>query len=267
MKGLTALPVKGIGFIEKGADLARLIVDACADSGITIQERDVLVVAQKAVSKAEGRVLDLKEVKVSARAKKIARRLNKEPDLTEAILQESRQVIKMGRGHLITEQKGGLIMANAGIDRSNVSFKEGLVSLLPLDPDGSAKRLRNRIKRLSGVKELAVIISDSVGRPFRKGSVGLAIGLAGIAPFRDYRGRKDLYGYSLKTSQQAVADELASVASLVMGQADEAIPAVIIRDFKYEPRSASAAELQRDKREDLFRRAPKYKGRSRGSPG
>lgn len=267
MAGLTAIPIQRIGLIEKGTDLARVIVNACADSGVVIQEQDVLIVAQKAISKAEGRVLDLKGVKISAQARKIAKRLKKEPALTQLILQESRQVIRMGRGHLITEEKGGLVLANAGIDRSNVSFKEGLVSLLPRDPDGSARRLRNRIRRLSGVKELAVIISDSVGRPFRIGSVGLAIGLAGIVPFKDYRGKKDLYGYTLKTSQEAVADELASMASLLMGQADEAVPAVIIRGFKCKAGSASATELQRDKREDLFRRAPKYKGKSPGSPG
>ncbi len=242
-----------MGLIEEGANLPALIVAACRRTRITLRDFDILVVAQKIVSKAEGRIIDLEGLRVSPRAARVAREVRKGSPLTAAILGESRRLIRMARGHLIVEHKLGMILANAGIDRSNASLRSGVVTLLPRDPDRSARRLREGVMDRAGLGELAVIIADSLGRPFRHGSVGTAIGLAGISPLRDYRGKKDLYGYVLRSSLEAVADEISSLANLLMGQGDEGMPVVIVRGLEYQRRQASARQLIRDRKKDLFR--------------
>lgn len=253
MRKITALAVPNLGIIEAGANLPSLIFNACREAGISLEDFDIVVLAQKIVSKAEGRTVDLRRLKVSPRASRIAERVGKSKGLTEAILRESRGVVRLVKGHLIVAHNLGIVLANAGVDRSNASSKEGVVTLLPKDPDLSARRVRQGLMALSRLKELGVIIADSVGRPFRQGSVGIAVGVAGLSPLKDYRGRKDLYGRILRTSIEAIGDEIASLANLLMGQGDEGRPVVIVRGLKWEGSEGSAKELIRDKKKDLFR--------------
>lgn len=243
--------VKGLPIIKEGDNLAELICDAAARQGSPIQDHDVLVISHVIVSRAEGNVVDLDDVNPSNFAKDFAQRFNKEPALVEVVLRESKSIVRMGGGHLITETRHGFICANAGVDRSNVPG-ERKVAPLPKDPDRSARRIRRKIKRLTG-KNVAVIISDTHGRPLRKGEINVAIGVAGVDPFRDRRGETDLFGYVLRVKRTAVADELSSAAELVIGQANEGIPVAIIRGYPY-PRSekAKATELIRAREKDLF---------------
>lgn len=243
--------VKGLPIIKEGDNLAELICDAAARQGSPIQDHDVLVISHVIVSRAEGNVVDLDDVNPSNFAKDFAQRFNKEPALVEVVLRESKSIVRMGGGHLITETRHGFICANAGVDRSNVPG-ERKVAPLPKDPDRSARRIRRKIKRLTG-KNVAVIISDTHGRPLRKGEINVAIGVAGVDPFRDRRGETDLFGYVLRVKRTAVADELSSAAELVIGQANEGIPVAIIRGYPY-PRSekAKATELIRPREKDLF---------------
>jgi coenzyme F420-0:L-glutamate ligase / coenzyme F420-1:gamma-L-glutamate ligase len=210
----------------------------------------VLVVAQKIVSKAEGRTIKLKSVQPSERAQQLAAQLDKEPELVEVILGESRSVIRSAGRALIVETHHGLICANAGVDQSNVGLNQ--VSLLPEDPDRSAREVRSEIHKRTG-KKPAVIISDSFGRTWRLGTVDVAIGVAGMKPIKDERGALDRYGYQLKAAVAAVADELAAAAELVMGKR-AALPVVLVRGFDMEKKEdGSAQELLRPKAEDLFR--------------
>ena len=243
--------LRGIPIVKEGDDLAELICRAAAEQGTPIEDGDIIVVTHVVVSRAEGRVVNLDEVTPSEFAKSFARRFGKDPHLVEVVLRESKNIIRMGRGRLITETRHGFICANAGVDRSNVPGKRN-VALLPEDPDRSARRIREGIRNLSG-KDVAVIISDTHGRPLREGEINVAIGVAGISPIRDRRGETDLFGYVLKVKRTAIADELASAAELVMGQAGEGIPVAIIRGYAY-PRSegATAKELIRPKEKDLF---------------
>jgi coenzyme F420-0:L-glutamate ligase/coenzyme F420-1:gamma-L-glutamate ligase len=197
-------------------------------------------------------VVNLDEVSPSERAKEIARKTGKEPALVEVILSESKEIVRMRLNSLITETKKGMVCANAGVDRSNVAGERNIV-LLPENADASAQKIRQKIKRLTGC-DVAVIVSDTQGRPFRMGEINVAIGVAGIKPIRDRRGEKDLFGYVLRIKQTAVADELASAAELVIGQANEGIPVAIIRGYKYQAtENASTTELTRPKERDLFR--------------
>jgi len=248
---ILVFPVKGLPMIKKGDNLARLIRTAADNQGTSLQDGDVIVVTHVAASKAEGNIYNLDEVAASEFAKTVAKKLDKDPALVEVILQESRAIRRMGDGHLITETKHGFVCANAGVDQSNVSGGR-IVAALPKNPDRSARNIRKGIKKLTG-KDVAVIISDTHGRPFRMGEINIAVGVAGINPIRDRRGETDLFGYVLRVKQTAIADELASAAELVIGQAREGIPAAIVRGYLY-PRSekASAKMLIRRRRKDLF---------------
>jgi len=250
MKRLELTGLENIGEVKAGDSLGQLIVAACSRQGIELADNDVLVVAQKIVSKAEGRTIQLKSVQPSERARQLARQLDKEPALVEAILGESRSVIRSGGRALIVETHHGLICANAGVDQSNVGLNQ--VSLLPEDPDRSAREVRGEIHQRTG-KKPAIIISDSFGRAWRLGTVDVAIGVAGMKPIKDERGAHDRYGYQLKAAVAAVADEIAAAAELVMGKR-EALPVVLVRGFDMEKKEdGSAQELLRPKAEDLFR--------------
>jgi coenzyme F420-0:L-glutamate ligase/coenzyme F420-1:gamma-L-glutamate ligase len=246
------IAVKNLPLITKGDNLAELICNAAKKQNTPIRERDVIVITHVAVSKAEGNVVNLDEVSPSERAKEIAQQTDKEPALVEVILRETKEIVRMRPNSLITETKSGIVCANAGVDRSNVEGERNIV-LLPKNPDASAKKIRQEIERLTGC-DVAVIVSDTHGRPFRIGEINVAIGVAGIKPIRDRRGEKDLFGYVLRIKQTAVADELASAAELVIGQANEGVPVAIIRGYKYQAtENASATELTRPKEKDLFR--------------
>lgn len=252
MGKIELIPVEGMPLVKRDDDIAWLIVEALGNSGVKLLSKDILVIAQKIVSKAEGRIVDLRELEVSAEAVLLAEKTGKEPALVEAILRESNEILRHSDGLIIAEQKLGIVCANAGIDQSNVAGGGGLVALLPANPDESAGRIRMRIKALTD-KEVAVIINDTHGRPFRLGAVGIAIGVAGMRPISDLRGRKDLCSYTMRTTTAALADELASAASILMGQCDEAIPAVVVRGLDYEPAPGSARQLIRNPEKDLFR--------------
>jgi len=246
------IAVENLPLITKGDNIAELICNAAKKQNTPIKEKDVIVITHVAVSKAEGNVVNLDEVSPSERAKEIAQQTEKEPELVEVILRETKEIVRMRPNSLITETKSGIVCANAGVDRSNVEGERNVV-LLPKNPDASAQKIRQEIKKLTGC-DVAVIVSDTHGRPFRMGEINVAIGVAGIKPIRDRRGEKDLFGYVLRIKQTAVVDELASAAELVIGQANEGIPVAIIRGYRYqETEKASAAELTRPKEKDLFR--------------
>ncbi|MEM3956241.1 MAG: coenzyme F420-0:L-glutamate ligase [Candidatus Bathyarchaeia archaeon] len=251
MKMIRIIPVTGMPIIKEGDDLGLLICEAAARQGTPIEDGDIIVVTHVVVSRAEGSVVNLNEISPSKFAETIAERFGKDPALVEVILRESNSIVRMGDGHIIAETKHGFICANAGVDKSNVPGDRN-VALLPRDPDLSARRIRHRIKEITG-KDVAIIISDTHGRPLREGEINVAIGVAGIKPIRDRRGDKDLFGYTLRVKRIAVADELSSAAELVIGQADEGIPVAIIRGYKYEPsEDATAKELIMPREKDLF---------------
>lgn len=247
MRGIQLLPVENIPEIQPGDDLARTIAAAVGDD---LQAGDVLVVTHKIVSKAENRLVDLRTVEPSALAKSFAAEYDKDPRQTEVVLRESRRIVRMGRGIIISETRHGFVCANAGVDASNVPG-EDTVCLLPLDPDASAEKLRRSLAEYAGV-EPAVAISDSFGRPWRQGITDIAIGVAGMNPLADYRGRIDPQGNPLEASVLAVADELAAAAELVMGKTD-AVPVAIVRNYPYEAGFGTAQELLMEPGRDLFR--------------
>jgi coenzyme F420-0:L-glutamate ligase/coenzyme F420-1:gamma-L-glutamate ligase len=251
---ITLTPIPDIPLVRPGDDLAALIITACERSALAPGAGDVVVVAQKIVSKAEGRYLDLAQVTPSARASSLAAEVGKDPRLVEVILGESRRVVRQRPGVLIVEHRLGFIMANAGVDRSNVDPAMGAepVLLLPRDPDASAAALRERIVARF-CRELAVVVTDSWGRAWRRGTVGVALGAAGLPALMDLRGRPDLFGHALHVTQTGFADEIASAASLLMGQADEACPAVLVQGLAWSGAPAGAATLIRTADEDLFR--------------
>lgn len=252
MNVVQVIAVENLPLIKKGDNIGQLIVEAAKKQNTPIQEKDIIVVTHVAVSKAEGNVINLDEVTPSERAKEIAQETNKDPAMVEVVLQETRDIIRIGQNSIITETNNGIICANAGVDRSNVLGDRNVVTL-PKNPSLSAQNIRQEIKRLTGAN-VAVIVSDTHGRPFRMGEINVAIGAAGIKPIRDRRGEKDLFGYVLKMKQTAVADELSSAAEIVIGQANEGIPAAIIRGYNYQTdENASATELTRPKEKDLFR--------------
>lgn len=251
MNRLEIIPVSGLPIVKQGDDVTELICSAAAKQGTPIRNRDVIVITHVFVSRAEGRIMNLDTIMPSDFAKTIAKQFDKDPTLVEAILQQSRGIIRMQDGKLITESKQGIICANSGVDRSNVPGERNVV-LLPEDADRSAQNIRSEIKRLTG-RNVAVVISDTNGRPLRLGEINVAIGVAGFEPIRDRRGEKDLFGYTLRIKQTAVADEFASAAELVIGQADEGIPVAIIRGYKFQDSETSrATELIRPKEKDLF---------------
>lgn len=243
----------GIPDVQPGDDLPALILEALARAGLTLRDGDVLVVTQKIVSKAEGAAVRLADVTPSPQAVELAQRTGKDARLVEVMLRGSRGVIRQRGGVLILETRHGWICANAGVDRSNVGSATGEIALpLPLDPDASARRLRDALRAVSGA-DFAVIISDTYGRAWRKGTVNMAIGVAGMLPLADERGRPDMFGYHLRVTVVARADELAAAAGLVSGQADQRLPVVLIRGASYPRGEGRAVEMQRPPEQDLFR--------------
>jgi len=238
--------------IKPGDDLAEIIVEKLDESGIELRDGDVLVVASKIVSKAEGLIVYLDNVKPSERALRLSQITGKDPRFVEVVLRESKKVVKAVKGHLIVMTKHGIVCANAGVDRSNVAGNRDLVLLLPRDPDKSARELRRKILELTG-KDVAVVITDTYGRPLREGHIDMAIGISGIKPFKDYRGKKDLKGYVLRIKRIALADEIASAAELIMGNGAEGIPIAIIRGLNYEKGDEPASLLNMDEKKWLFR--------------
>jgi coenzyme F420-0:L-glutamate ligase/coenzyme F420-1:gamma-L-glutamate ligase len=247
---IEAIGLGGVPQVGEGEDLAKVVLSALKKNALSLQDRDVIVITEKVLAKAEGRLVSLDEVRPSKRAKKLSEETGKDPRLVELILQESEEVLGYGPNFLIVETHHGFICANAGIDQSNVP--DGNVKLLPEDPDGSALRIRTALERETG-KRIGVLISDSWGRPFRYGSIGSAIGSSGIRALWDRRRERDLLQNELKVTRVAVADSLAALASLVMGEGDEGVPIILIRgmDFLGE---GTARDLLRKGEEDLFRR-------------
>jgi coenzyme F420-0:L-glutamate ligase/coenzyme F420-1:gamma-L-glutamate ligase len=239
--------------IKAGDDLAELILRAAEKESVSIESGDILVIAQKVVSKAEDRIVRLSAIRPSRKAVDVARETGRDPRLVELIIRESKRLIKASQQTIIVEDQRDIVNINAGIDKSNVRGANRY-ALLPANPDESARNLRLRISKLTG-KEVGVIISDSYSRAFRRGQVNFAIGLAGVDPFFDYRGTKDLYGYVMQVKFSAVADELASSAELIMGQGNEAIPVVVVKGLNRIGfrEGASSKDLIISENEDLFK--------------
>ncbi len=250
--------VKDLPLIHPGDDLAQLIVEKLAAAGRALQAGDILVIAQKVVSKAENRLVRLADVEPSAQALEVAELTRKDPKRVQVILDDSNEIVRARPGLLIVEQKGGWVCAHGGMDRSNVPTvgddpNDEVVALLPADGDASAEGLRARLYELSG-QRVGVIINDSHGRAWRVGTAGICIGCAGLPPLWNQRGLHDLYGYELVASEECIVDELAAAASLLMGQSDEGRPVVVIRGYlPPDLPPAPAKILQRDKTMDVFR--------------
>jgi len=257
---LTLTSLRDIPLIRQGDNLADILFASLHTSGLSLQDGDILVLAQKIVSKAEGRMVDLATVTPSPRAVELATQAEKDPRVVELMLRESREVLRVRVGAVIVEHNLGFVCANAGIDHSNVSplgagpveRADEYVLLLPENPDRSAAEIRAQIKVKAGA-DVGVLIIDSHGRAWRNGTVGVTIGLAGMPGLVDLRGQPDLFGYTLRITQVGAADELAAAASLMMGQAAEGTPAVHVRGFPYPLRDGALGELIRPKEQDMFR--------------
>jgi coenzyme F420-0:L-glutamate ligase / coenzyme F420-1:gamma-L-glutamate ligase len=247
MRSLEILPVEGIPEVQPGDDLSELI---SRTAGEDLRAGDILIVTHKIVSKAEGRLVDLRAIEPSALAKGFAARYERDPRQIEVVLRESRRIVRMDRGLIIAETRHGFVCANAGVDISNVPGDDR-VCLLPVDPDASAARLRKALVARTGFS-LAVIVSDSFGRPWREGITNVAIGISGMDPLADYRGQRDPHGRPLEASVLAVADELAAAAELVMGKT-AGIPVAIVRGYPYERGSGTGRDLLMPTERDLFR--------------
>ena len=254
MKSFTVYGLDCFPLIKSRDDIADKIVEITKKNGFEIQDRDVVVVAQKVFSKTEGRVVTLKSVDPSQRAKKLAKITGKDARFLEIVLRDTKDVLKASRGILIVKDKRGLICINAGVDKSNIEGSTNF-AMLPRNPDLSAEKCRLELRRLTG-KSVAVVVCDTYSRPFRRGQVNYAIGVAGVGLFKDYRGKKDLFGNVLKVKNVAVVDEIAAAAELVMGQGAEGTPVVIIRGldgFVDFPSSSRIGGLLISGREDLFK--------------
>jgi len=247
--GLRVFPLPEIPEVQPGDDLCEIIAAAARRSGFRFEHSDILVIAQKAVSKAQGAVIRLATVSPSVKARSIAEKLKKDPRMIEVVLNESRRIVRSDRV-LIVETRHGFVCANAGVDHSNVSG-EDVVTLLPRDPDGSARKIAEGLQKRTR-KRVAVIISDSFGRPWRLGLTNVAIGAAGVPVLRDLRGTRDRHGKLLTATVLAVADELAGAAGLVMGKS-EGFPVIVIRGYRFKPANEPASHLIRSPEEDLFR--------------
>ncbi|MEM4201940.1 MAG: coenzyme F420-0:L-glutamate ligase [Candidatus Hadarchaeum sp.] len=241
--------ITGIPMAKRGDDIGELIVAAAENQHLRIEDGDVLAVAQTIISKAEGEIVDLRTITPSPSAIEIAKKIDKDPRMVEVILRQSSEIVRLGHV-IITRTKHGFVCANAGVDRSNVDNEH--VTLLPRDPDASAAKIRETIKKKLGV-DIAVIITDTQGRPFRCGCIGLAIGVAGMKPLLDMRGWRDLYGKELKVTVTCPADSLAAAAVMIMGESGEGIPAVLIKGAKYEKGNGTIREVIRAPELDLFR--------------
>lgn len=252
MSQLVLTTLSNIPFVKKGDDVAQMILDGLREAEIELRDGDVIVIASKIISKAEGRVARLEDVIPSERAVELARETDKDAREIELMLQESSEVVRVRKGLIVTRHRLGFVSANAGIDHSNVQEgAEDFVLLLPIDPDASAEKIREQVNRETG-KQVAVIIADSHGRPHRLGTIGIAIGCAGIPALEDWRGRKDLFGYELKYTDIGLADMLASAATLLFGQAREGTPIVHVRGAVWHGEPNNARTLVRPKEMDLF---------------
>lgn len=245
------IPILIDGDIRKGDDIAHLIMEAIKERNESLLENDVIVITHKVISKAEGKVADLSTIIPSEDSKRISLNTGKDPRLIELIISQSNEIVKIERDIIIAETKHGFVCANAGIDASNVGKLSNHVALLPNDPDESARRIRSDIKSRTKIN-VSIIISDTFGRPFRKGQVNVAIGVAGIDPIVSYIGKTDMYGKILKVTEIAIADELASAAELVMGKSSR-IPVAIVRGYNYISGDSSISKINRSKEDDLFR--------------
>lgn len=254
--------VKNIPLIKEGDNIPRIIFNTLRENSLNLKDKDIIVIAQSIISKSNGRIKNLNEINPSKKAIEIYKKIEpkakkvgipmKSPELIQAILDESREILKIEHVLIVETKPQGFICANAGIDQSNVAGKNN-ITLLPENPDEDAKKIRNELKKLTK-REVAVIISDSFGRPFRNGSIGVALGIAGINPILDKRGFKDLFGYELQTTIIGQADNIVSAAQLIMGEADEGIPVVIIRGYDYEiDENASIKTILREIDLDIFR--------------
>lgn len=251
MRTIKIIPITGLPIIRKGDKLSTLICNAAENQGTPIQNGDIIVITHVIVSRAEGSTINLDTIEPSHFAKAIAQKNQKDPALVEVVLREAESIIRMHNGSLITLTRHGFICANSGVDKSNVPGGR-TVALLPKDPDESARQIRQEIGKETE-KTVAVIISDTHGRPLRDGEINIAIGIAGLIPIRDRRGEKDLFDYVLKVKRTAIADELASAAELVIGQADEAIPVAIMRGYSYQKsEKATAKDMLRPLEKEFF---------------
>jgi coenzyme F420-0:L-glutamate ligase/coenzyme F420-1:gamma-L-glutamate ligase len=244
------IAIEGIPEVRPRDDLAQLIVDAASAQGTTFEDGDIVVITQKIVSKAEGRIVDLETVTPGAFALQIAERWEKDARVVELVLGESARIVRMDHGVMICETKHGFICANAGIDSSNVE-KLGTVALLPVDSDASAEAVRRRVREATGAS-VAVIVTDTFGRPWREGHVNFAIGVAGMSPIWDYMGEVDPAGYELRVTRMAVADEIAAAAELAHGKL-ERVPVAVVRGYAFPKGEGTSRELLRDAEKDLFR--------------
>jgi len=249
---LSLFPVTGLPLIEPGCDLAALIIEHLGRNGLKPQDGDVITIAQKIVSKAENRLVNLKDIEPSAEARLLAYSTNKDPRLTELILRESTHIVRDTPEVLIVEHRIGLVLANAGIDRSNVTGDDDTVLLLPEDPDTSARRLKETLDAHFGIR-LGVLITDSIGRPWRLGTTGIAIGCAGLQVLTNMRGRQDLFGRVLHVAEVATGDCLAGAVELLMGEGAEAVPLVLVRGLKAGETTQTAKTLVRAADENLFK--------------
>ncbi len=238
--------------VQSGDELARLIMDGLKRTHLTLKHGDIIAVAQKIVSKSENRMVRLADVKVSDRAKTLAKETEKDPRVVQLILDESRRIVRQRPGAIIVEHRLGLVLANAGIDRSNLESADDHALLLPVDPDASAAHLRKQLSEQCNIN-LGILITDSLGRPWRLGSQGIAIGASGVPALSDLRGSTDLFGRVMETSEISPADSLAAAATLAMGEGPEGTPVTLIRGWPWTANDQSAADIVRPSQEDLFR--------------
>ena len=249
------IPVRLNKDVKPNDRLDMLILESLKKTRQTLYDNDILVIAHKIVSKSENRLVELEKIRPSARSIVIAKEHDKDPRVVELILRESNDILKISRGIIIVETRQGLICANAGVDQSNIEDGSNHALLLPADADKSASKIRQSLKKETG-KDIAIIISDTFGRPFREGQVNVAIGIAGLEPIKNYVGKADMYGKKLRVTQIAVADEIASAAELAMGKAN-GVPIVIVRGYNYQrtQKKSSVSQLIREKEKDLFRQS------------
>jgi coenzyme F420-0:L-glutamate ligase / coenzyme F420-1:gamma-L-glutamate ligase len=248
---LEIIPIFVSNDIKKEDDISEIIIESSYLQNISLMDNDIVIIAQKIISKAEGEIVDLDNITPSDNAIKIALTNKKDPRLVELIISQSKSLLKFERGIIIAETKHGFICTNAGIDGSNVDIESNHVLLLPENPDLSANSIRLKIKAKTN-KDVAIIISDTFGRPFRNGQVNMAIGVSGMDPIKNYIGKKDMYGNILRVTKIAVADEIASAAEIVMGKSNR-VPVVILRGYKFRRTSGSISKILRSKENDLFR--------------
>ncbi len=249
---LNVVALPGIPLVKQDDNLPKIILDGIAKLGLELEDGDALVVTSKIVSKSEGRLFDLRNIEPGAEAQRLATETRKDPRIVELVLRESLKISRQAPSVLVVQHRLGFVSANAGIDQSNVDGSEDMVLLLPLDPDASAEKIRARLKEQAGA-DVGIVISDSHGRPFRVGNVGVAIGVAGMPAVLDLRGKSDLFGRELKISIMGYADLVASTANLLTGEADEGQPIVLVRGLQFPALQGKAVDLYRPPEQDLYR--------------